>query len=173
MGSAPVPRCSRNQTAEAITPHLQFAHAIPALNGDGLLPVGLHACTLPEVPARFGAFQGSDQRSRLCLQLADLVSAMRRCGFIEALVLDGSFVTAKAAPNDIDLLAVLRPGHDFERDLPMPEYALVSRSILRRRYGFDVIVAERDSQLYRRHVDFFSRVRDNPSATKGLLRVSL
>ena len=68
---------------------------------------------------------------------------------------------------------MLRPGHDFERDLPMPEYALVSRSILRRRYGFDVIVAERDSQLYRRHGDFFSRVRDNPSATKGLLRVSL
>ena len=32
-----------------------------------------------------------------------------------------SLVTAKPAPNDIDLVAVLRPGQDFERDLPMSE----------------------------------------------------
>lgn len=173
MGTAHVPRRSRSQTAEAITAHSQFAHAHPCAQCRRPVAGRTPRRTLPEVQARFGVFQGSDQRSRLFLQLAGLVSAMRRCGFIEALVLDGSFVTAKAAPNDIDLLAVLRPGHDFERDLPMSEYALVSRSILRRRYGFDVIVAERDSQLYRRYVDFFSRVRDNPSASKGLLRLSL
>lgn len=86
---------------------------------------------------------------------------------------DGSFVTAKPAPDDIDLVAVLRPGHDFERDLPMSEYALVSHAMLRRRYSFDVIVAERDSQLYRTYVEFFSRVRELPDARKGLLRLRL
>lgn len=53
-------------------------------------------------------------------------------------------------------MAVLRPGRDFERDLPMSEYALVSRSTLRRRFGFDVIVAERDSHLYQTCVEFLA-----------------
>lgn len=146
---------------------------IPDLNADGLLPQGVFDCDLPEVRARFGAFQGSDQRSKLFTRLTDLASAMRQSGMFEALLLDGSFVTAKPAPNDIDLVAVLRPGHDFERDLPMSEYALVSRALLRRRTGFDVIIAERDSQLYRTYVEFFSRVREKPGAAKGLLRLRL
>ena len=82
-------------------------------------------------------------------------------------------MTAKVAPNDIDLVAVLRPGHDFERDLPTSEYSLVSRALLLRRFGFDVIVAERDSSLYRTYVEFFSRVREAPELRKGLLRVRL
>jgi hypothetical protein len=55
----------------------------------------------------------------------------------------------------------------------MSEYALVSRALLRRRFGFDVVVAERDSSLYRTYVDFFSLVRETPDLRKGLLRVRL
>ena len=90
-----------------------------------------------------------------------------------ALLVDGSFATAKAAPNDIDLVAVLRPGHDFERDLAMSEYAPVSRALLRRRFGFDVVIAERDSALYKSYVEFFGLVREAPDARKGLLRLRL
>ena len=146
---------------------------IPVLNTDGLLPTGIHDCSLSEVRARFGNFQGSDVRQRLFTRLEELAAVMTRSGMFEALLLDGSFITAKSAPNDIDLVAVLRPGHNFERDLPMSEYALVSRTLLRRRFGFDIIVAERESQLYRTYVEFFSRVRENPEARKGLLRLTL
>ena len=106
-------------------------------------------------------------------RLEELVSALRQSGLFEALLVDGSFVTAKPAPNDIDLVAVLRPGHDFERDLPMSEYALVSRALMHRRFGFDVIVAERDTHLYRTYVEFFSRVREAPEMRKGLLRLPI
>jgi hypothetical protein len=146
---------------------------IPALNADGFLPAQIHDCTLVELRDRFGRFQGSEQRSRLCGRLEELFTAMQRSGLFEALLVDGSFVTSKAAPNDIDLVAVLRPDHDFERDLPMSEYALVSRSILRRRYGFDVLITERDSNLYKTYVEFFSLVRDNPGVKKGMLRLNL
>jgi len=146
---------------------------IPELDPNGLLPVRAHDCTLAEVRARFGAFQASDLRSTLFARLEQLVHAMRASGFFEALLVDGSFVTAKPAPNDIDLIAVLRPGHNFERDLPMSEYTLVSRALLRRRFGFDVIIAEQESQLYKAYVEFFSLVRDDPAARKGLLRVRL
>ena len=107
---------------------------IPALNADGLLPTGIFDCSLSDVRERFGNFQGIDARQRQFARLEELVGAMQRSGLFEALLLDGSFVTAKPSPNDIDLVAVLRPGHNFERDLPLSEYALVSRAMLRRRW---------------------------------------
>jgi hypothetical protein len=135
---------------------------IPPASAAGLLPSGVFDCTLVEIRERFGSFQGSDHRSRLFARLEGMFQAMRRSGLFEALLVDGSFVTAKAVPNDIDLVAVLKPGHDFERDLPMSEYALVSRNMLRRRFGFDVVVAEPNSALFNTYVEFFGRVRDNP-----------
>jgi hypothetical protein len=146
---------------------------IPTLNENGLLPGGIFECTLEELRARFGKFQQSDQRPRLFLRLEELFQAMQQSRMFESLVIDGSFVTAKSVPNDIDLIAILRPGHNFERDLPMSEYALVSRSLLRRRFGFDVLIAERESQLCGTYIEFFARVRDLPNLRKGLLQLSL
>jgi len=144
---------------------------IPPQNADGLLPAGIYDCSLDEIRTRFGNFQGSDRRLRLFERLGELVATMRRSGLFEAVLVDGSFVTQK--PNDVDLVAVLRPGHDFERDLPISEYALVSRVLLRRRFGFDVVVAERDSVVYETYVEFFSRVREAPELRKGMLCVRL
>jgi hypothetical protein len=146
---------------------------IPALNPEGVLPAGVFDCTLLEVRARFGTFSGSDRRVWLFGRLDELALAMRSSGLFEALIIDGSFVTAKAAPNDIDLIAVLRRGHNFERELSIPEYWLVSRALLRRRFGFDAFVAESGSTLYKKYVEFFSRVRGAPGPRKGLLRVGL
>ena len=145
---------------------------VPTLSAEGFLPAGIHDCSLADVRSCFGSFQRSDTRPRLFARLEELVAAMQRSTWFEGLLLDGSFVTAKPAPNDIDLVAVLRPGHDFERDLPMSEYALVSRALLRRRFGFDIIVAEQGNQLYLTYVEFFSRIRENPAARKGLLRLT-
>lgn len=57
--------------------------------------------------------------------------------------------------------------------LMLSDYALVSRILLRRRFGLDITVAERESQLYKTYVEFFSQVRENPGARKGLLRLTL
>ena len=146
---------------------------IPELNSEGLLPSGLFDCEMPEVGLRFGVFSGSDRRPKLFARLDELVRAMRLSGLFEELIIDGSFVTSKDQPNDIDLIAILRAGHNFERDLPVSEYALASRALLRRRFGFDVIVVERDSALHRTYLEFFSRLREAPELRKGLLRVRL
>ena len=42
-----------------------------------------------------------------------------------------------------------------------------------RRFGFDVLVAEDDSELSWKYVRFYSQTRDLPQATKGLLRIEL
>ena len=82
---------------------------IPALSEQGLLPPGLHDCSLDELGARFGTFQESDRRCRLFEKLRRYINEAQIDGVIMDVIIDGSFVTdEKAAPNDIDLLVVLR-----------------------------------------------------------------
>ena len=147
--------------------------AIPALNAAGVLPPGLYDSAMAELRERFGAFRESDHRARLFTRLQELHETVKSSGLFDALVVDGSFVTAKPKPNDIDVIALLKVGHDFERDLPMSEYSLVSRVLMRRRYGFDVLVAENESPLYHTYLEFFSRVREIPDIRKGLVRLVL
>jgi hypothetical protein len=147
--------------------------AIPTLNGDGILPEGVHVCGLDEIKSRFGSFQISDRRPQLFAKLEELISELRKSSLIVALVVNGSFVTSKAAPNDVDVLIVLGAGHDWQADLTPSDYALLSHSRLRRRFGFDVLVAEEHSELYWKYVRFYSQSRELPHATKGVLRIEL
>ena len=91
---------------------------IPPLNADGLLPPGVHPATADEIRQQFGGFQGNDQRPRQFVRLTELAAAMQRSGLFESLLIDGSFVTAKPNPNDIDLILVVATTRDFRRDLP-------------------------------------------------------
>ena len=81
---------------------------IPDLNEDGLLPEGIHEASLEEVRERFGRFQRTDRRPELFSKLALFLTEVRACGLVEAVIVDGSFVTAKDEPSDIDLILVLR-----------------------------------------------------------------
>src|SRR5512132_1116397 len=90
---------------------------IPNLDHRGVLPPGLHACSLDEIQARFGSFQESDRRVRLHEELVRYAAAARDSRMIRALVVDGSFVTDKAEPGDIDLVIVLG-GAIPQGDLP-------------------------------------------------------
>jgi hypothetical protein len=94
-----------------------LAMPIPALNDDGFLPEGVHDCTLAEVQARFGQFQRTDRRCHLFERLEVFLSHAKATGLVTAVILDGSFVTDKDAPSDIDLILVLRPDHDFAASL--------------------------------------------------------
>jgi len=146
---------------------------IPPLNEKGLLPPGEHVCTLDEARERFGSFQGNDHRRRLFSRLEQLVNELRRSGLFSALVVDGSFATAKSAPEDIDVIVAMRRGHDWAADLSPDDYALVSRSVIRRRFGFDVFLAGDGDTAYGSYVEFFSRVRENATVRKGMLRIEL
>ena len=67
--------------------------------------------------------------------MADAQAAQFPC----SLLIDGSFVTSEPAPNEIDLVLVLSRSHDVAADLPPGHYNLVSRSSVRRDYGFDIV----------------------------------
>jgi hypothetical protein len=146
---------------------------------DGVLPAGIHLCTLDEVEMTFGRFQRSNRRIQLTERLKQYVKAARSSGLVKALVVNGSYVTAKEEPDDIDLIVVLRPGATTAGTLRPFEYNVISRRAVRRDYRFDILVAEDGSEEYARQVAFFSRIALKGSdfqtrqTTKGLLRIEL
>jgi predicted nucleotidyltransferase len=147
--------------------------AIPALNEDGLLPEGIHDCTPEEAKARFGNFQGSDRRPQLWVRLEEFLAEVMACGMVEAVVLNGSFVTGKPEPNDIDLILVVRADHDFSADLTPSEYNVLSKRRVFQRHRFDLLVARAGSEEFRRYALFFQQVRLEVGKRKGILRLAV
>jgi Family of unknown function (DUF6932) len=58
---------------------------------------------------------------------------VKGCGFVETVIVDGSFVTAK--PNPSDLVLVVATSHDFSADLTPAHYSLLAQRRVRRRFG--------------------------------------
>jgi hypothetical protein len=72
---------------------------IPAFDAQGLLPQGIYPATWEEVVERFG----TDERRRQLLKgLSEALNLLRLVG-CRRVYIDGSFVTAKERPNDIDV----------------------------------------------------------------------
>jgi hypothetical protein len=114
---------------------------IPDLDEEGFLPAGVHDCSLAEIGDRFGRFQGSDRRCRLFEKLDAYVSETGRIGLIAELVVDGSFVTGKPEPNDVDLVIALDPGIALGADFPPCQY------LYSRRDFAAILVALTDREL--------------------------
>jgi hypothetical protein len=146
---------------------------IPALTSEGFLPEGVHDCTLTEVGERFGQFQRSDRRCRLFERLADYVRSAQASKVVWAVIVDGSFVTNKDAPSDVDLIVVsLRKGALPANLRPM-EYNVLSKRSIRRQFSLDVLSAQEGELEVDEHIDFFSQVRNRPELRKGMLRIVL
>lgn len=144
---------------------------IPDLDEDGFLPGGVHDCSIDEIGEAFGRFRRTSQRPTSFGNLMSFYEELRQSGLIQALIVNGSFVTAKEEPNDIDLLVVLRAKHDFSAQLSPTGYNLLSRRRVQRRYHFDVLVARSGSAEYDEYCGFFQQVRGNPERQEGILKV--
>ncbi len=146
---------------------------IPLFNEHGLLPDGIHDCTLDDAAARFGGFQSSDRRPLLWTRFTEFAREAKACGLVEAVLVDGSFVTADSSPNDIDVVLVVDPSHDFSTVLPPAEYNLLAQQRVRRRFGFDIVVVKNGSENLDLAVGFFQQVKQRPGIKKGILRIKL
>src|SRR5262245_14291635 len=144
---------------------------------DGVLPEGIHDCTLDEIDRAFGRFQKSDRRIRLMEKLVAYLAEARSVTFIKAILIDGSFVTAKEEPEDIDLIVVVPADFEPTQDLKPFEYNAVSRRAVKAAgYPFDLYTTPLDSPRYFEMVELFSQV--NPQkhgqltsrTRKGMLR---
>ena len=146
---------------------------IPALTDQGLLPPGVHFCTLEEVGERFGRFGMTNQRRELFARFEDFVDDVRLTGMAHSIVIDGSFVTAADHPGDIDVILVMAETHDFGAELRPFQYNVLSRRRVRRRFGFDLLVAGANSPQLVEFVAFFQQVRGRADVAKGILEIDL
>lgn len=79
---------------------------IPSFDRFGLLPGGIHECTIKEVEVDLA---WNDERRRLTglLQEFIVVELAPRFNVVPPVVLDGSYVSKKASPNNINLVLEL------------------------------------------------------------------
>jgi len=151
---------------------------IPPLE-DNVLPQGIHDCTVEECATVFGGFLRSDHRPRLTERLRRYVADATSAGIAVAVLVDGSYVTAKPEPSDIDLILVLKPDFDLSAEMRPMEYNVQSKRTVRKLYGLDVLPAVEGSDAYEEYLGLFSQIRrDDPEQesarpAKGLLRIEL
>jgi hypothetical protein len=132
------------------------------------LPPGEHRADWREVVEKLG---WSPKRKRLLEGLRCACLELRKGG-VRRLFLDGSFATAREAPNDYDGCF---PGDELEEivrvDPVLFEFA-AARAAMKRKYGGELFVAEWDAtglgQPYRR---FFQFTRDGEE--KGIVVLRL
>ncbi len=141
---------------------------IPDFRDDGYLPEGLHVSTEAEVTFRFGS--STPRRRRLILRLRRWLE-LSRSTHARRFLVDGSFVTAKGEPHDIDAVVLL--AHDFEQQVfDGLEAALEFEEMLLTRRPEEIFAAE-DTRDWNDWVEFFSRTREADGRRKGLLEIQL
>ncbi len=141
---------------------------IPDFRDDGYLPEGLYVSTEADVTFRFGS--STPRRRRLILRLRRWLE-LTRLTHARRFLVDGSFITSKTEPNDIDAVVLL--ADDFQQQVSSGlDAALELEEMLLTRYPEEIFAAE-DLHDWDEWVEFFSRTREPDGRHKGLVEVEL
>jgi len=141
---------------------------IPDLRDDGYLPEGLHLATEAEISFRFGT--STSQRRRLALRLRRWIELARSVA-AKRMFVDGSFVTARPEPHDVD--AVVWLADDFVDRVSRGDIEAVElETMLLTRRPEEIFAAE-DRRDWDDWVEFFSRTREADGRRKGIVEVEL
>src|SRR5258708_4640013 len=87
---------------------------LPDFRSDGCLPIGVHVCSIAEATFRFGT--GTRRRRRLVTRLRHWFDLGLEVG-AERLLVDGSFVTSKKEPKDVDTVMLVPANFKTQVDL--------------------------------------------------------
>ena len=133
---------------------------VPPLDEDGFLPPGVHRCTLGELKDRFGT--GSSERTEQFEELKRYVELAESLG-VKRIAIDGSFVSAVLAPEDVDIIVLMSDRYD-------------SNSMLLESDGttwpwLHIFLVDVENQFLSWTMDFFAK--DRTGRPKGLLEVIL
>ncbi len=141
---------------------------IPDFREDGYLPEGLHRATEAEVLFRFGS--PSRRRRALALQLRNWLRLARAVQSRRFFV-DGSFITAKLFPGDLDAVVLLSNTFQCALDNGLEAAVELERIVRTHRMG-DLFAAEDDADWFG-WLDFFTGTREADERRKGVVEVIL
>jgi len=86
---------------------------LPELKANGDLPEGRHLATLEEVVTRFGS--GTSQRRAVTDRLCRIHALAIATGYLDRLVVFGSYVSHAPEPRDVDVILVMREDFPIDR----------------------------------------------------------
>lgn len=147
---------------------------IPDFKENGWLPKGIHDTTVDEMMERFGHSSGSDWRHNFMIKLLEYINEAKQCEFIKFLIINGSFISNKLKPNDIDIVVVLTEDFDLTSAEVKPfEYNLTSANRVKRIYHYIQVVqvVKENSEFYEEWVGFLCKNKNKE--LKGILRIKL
>lgn len=140
---------------------------IPAFDAStGYLPPGIHFATWAEVTARFAV---NSHRARLTTGLLNALVNLAGAG-CRKVMLDGSFVSEKALPNDYDAAYDTVGVNPYQMDPVFLDFSN-ARAAMKAKYGGELFPANADAGggvLYR---DFF--LKDRNGVPKGVIQIDL
>lgn len=87
---------------------------LPMLTEHGLLPEGVHVCTLEEARQGFG---NGPKRQPLWSRFIEFLDVVRSAGIFKAVIVDGSFISAEDDVPDIDVALVVEEFHQDQTDI--------------------------------------------------------
>jgi hypothetical protein len=141
---------------------------IPPFRDDGYLPEGLHQASEDEVIARFE--HSSPRRVYLMGRLRRWLELARAVGARRFFV-DGSFVTEKAEPNDVDAVVWL-PDNFSEQASAGKSEGIELQTMIRTREPEELFSAY-SQEMWDGWVAFFSETREPDARRKGVVEVVL
>lgn len=132
---------------------------IPPLQPNGTLPPGIYSTTIAEIEAAYPPV--NEQRAILNESLKQAIELLRTLDPALVIFVDGSYVTAKAEPNDVDMLIV--SGRFTERHL----IAYLDQVCPVEAVSLDINV---EPLMSNRIIDLFTVTRTGRA--KGILQIS-
>lgn len=172
---------------------------IPNFSDDYHLPAGEHVCSFDEIEQRFVT---NEQREKVWADFKRLYDRFSSLGLNpKSIIVDGSFVTGRERPGDVDFGALFPPGvvkqalgsvedpHDKAAINMFNDSSVNNQNLIRNLFGAHMLVAPNEfglrqiSKLFRTGGDQFGKLRERDSKRdpiwvtipqeKGILRVNL
>lgn len=142
---------------------------IPLFNEDGNLPVGIHQVFLGDIENRF---TWNEKRKKLFAGLTKAAINLASAGVL-LVYIDGSFVTNKEEPNDIDGCWVVPPGIDCDvLDILFLKERNQPGDNMRNKYGIDFFIHGTDEGANGLSIEEFFKT-DADGNAKGVLLLKL
>ncbi len=152
---------------------------IPTLQSN-YLPEGIYDCSLEELTC--SPFCENEKRRELFSKLQVYIQRLREFGIEGCVILDGSFVTAKEHPNDIDIVLVINENQNYSIASPVTnlDYTLFNDEFVKENFELHLFIGFTDNNSYNgfdttanEWIEFFKGVRESPVFKKGLLMVRI
>lgn len=142
-------------------------NTIPPFDERGNLPSGIHKATIDDVVERFG-IPKSLKRSMLAKNLRIFYGFAKK--YATAIYIDGSFITSKLSPNDIDILVIFSNKFRTNRDLFIHLYELRKSHKRNKLHVFPYF--ETDLEMEAKWLEWFTTTRrddHNNQFPKGII----